>query len=83
VRAGGLKLDKVAAQPAAALGAGDVALKILASPIHKADLQAIASAESKTAPLGIEGLAEVTEVGSAVKSLQKGDRVVPPLGFGE
>ena len=79
VRAGGgVKLDKVAA-PTGALAAGDVSLKFLLSPIHKADIQGGVDAKS----LGIEGLAEVSEVGSGVRSLKKGDWVVPPLGFGE
>lgn len=78
-----IKVLKVvpSAAPLPALGAKDVGLKFLLSPIHKADIRVAESAPP--AFLGQEGLAEVTEVGSGVTSLKKGDWVVPPLGFGE
>lgn len=76
---GKLKLDKLA--PLSSLGATDVSLKMLMSPIHKSDLK-FAEDGKQPAFLGAEGLAEVNEVGSGVKSLKKGDWVVPPLGFG-
>ena len=77
----GLRLEK--ASPLASLGSGDVSLKMLMSPIHKADIQLLAGVGKASGGLGVEGLAEVVDVGSAVKSLKKGDWVVPPLGFGE
>lgn len=76
-----LRLDKTS--PLASLGPVDVSLKMLMSPIHKADIQLLEGGDKVSGGLGVEGLAEVVDVGSAVKSLKKGDWVVPPLGFGE
>ena len=72
------------AAPNAALGSLDVSLKMLMSPIHKTDINMVQSADSQGSVFfGAEGLAEVVEVGSGVKSLRSGDWVVPPLGFGK
>lgn len=77
-----LKLDKLAPL-GAALGPSDVSIKMLVAPIHPMDIQMIESASGALPPfLGLEGLGEVSAVGSGVTSLRKGDWVVPQLGFG-
>lgn len=77
-----LKLDKLAPL-AASLGPSDVSIKMLVAPIHPMDIQMVESASGALPSfLGVEGLAEVSAVGSGVTSLRKGDWVVPQLGFG-
>jgi mitochondrial enoyl-[acyl-carrier protein] reductase / trans-2-enoyl-CoA reductase len=67
-----LKVEKAA--PLAALKNDGVLIKMVAAPIHQADMTG--------AGTGMEGLGVVSEVGPGVKSLREGDWVVPPLGFG-
>lgn len=65
------------------MGPSDVSIKMLVAPIHPMDIQMIESASGALPPfLGLEGLGEVSAVGSGVMSLRKGDWVVPQLGFG-
>lgn len=78
-----LKLAPLAPSTSA-LGPNDVAIKMLVAPIHPVDIHMVENASSALpAFFGVEGLAEVSDVGSGVKSLGKGDWVVPQLGFGK
>ncbi|KAF0696361.1 Aste57867_12875 [Aphanomyces stellatus] len=75
------------APAAAALQAGEVALKFLAAPINPADLHMIRGGYGikPTLPAvgGNEGVARVAAVGSGVTGLKVGDRVIPAVaGFG-
>jgi mitochondrial enoyl-[acyl-carrier protein] reductase / trans-2-enoyl-CoA reductase len=71
-----------AAQP----GQGEVALKMLFSPLNGIDVDQIEGKYSVLPKLpavaGQEGLGEVTAVGAGVKNLSAGDWVVPVLGSG-
>ena len=65
----------------------EAAIKFLASPINPSDINMIEGVYGKNAKLpavaGNEGVAVVTEVGSGIKTLQKGDWVIPfASGFG-
>ena len=71
-----MKLEKVA--PLGAVGASQISLSMIASPIHKADRVAATSG----AIGGSEGVGKVTAVGTAVTNLKVGDWVVPKLGSG-
>ncbi|GAV05499.1 hypothetical protein RvY_15623-1 [Ramazzottius varieornatus] len=69
------------------LGEGNVALKLLAAPVNPADINTIQGVYGIKPPLpatpGGEGLAEVLDVGTHVRNVQKGDRVIfsaPMLG---
>lgn len=75
-----LKLEK--AEPLKAVGASEVSLKILASPVNPADINFVqgvygVKADQFPATPGGEGVAEVVNVGSSVKSLKAGDWVIP------
>ncbi|XP_061919951.1 enoyl-[acyl-carrier-protein] reductase, mitochondrial isoform X2 [Entelurus aequoreus] len=63
------------------VGAKDVLVKILASPINPADINMIQGTYAILPELpavgGNEGVGQVVEVGSQVTSLQIGDRVIP------
>jgi NADPH:quinone reductase-like Zn-dependent oxidoreductase len=71
-----MKLEKAA--PLAAVGASQVSLSMIASPVHKAD-RAVASSGAIG---GSEGVGKVTAVGAGVTNLKVGDWVVPKLGAG-
>ncbi|XP_074538803.1 enoyl-[acyl-carrier-protein] reductase, mitochondrial [Halichoeres trimaculatus] len=64
-----------------ALGAKDVQVKILAAPINPSDINMIQGTYAILPDLpavgGNEGVAQVVEVGSQVKSLKTGDWVIP------
>jgi NADPH:quinone reductase-like Zn-dependent oxidoreductase len=55
------------------VSASQVAISMVASPIHPHDSKA---------GKGSEGVGRVTSVGSSVQNLKEGDWVVPKLGFG-
>ena len=65
-----------AGAPLAAVGKEQVAIAMVASPVHRADRKA------GTGIGGMEGVGKVTAVGAGVNNLRAGDWVVPPLGFG-
>ncbi|XP_061802643.2 enoyl-[acyl-carrier-protein] reductase, mitochondrial isoform X1 [Nerophis lumbriciformis] len=73
-----IQLEEVALPP---VGAKDVLVKILASPINPADINMIQGTYAILPELpavgGNEGVGQVVEVGSQVTSLQIGDRVIP------
>ncbi len=69
-----LKLETAA--PLAAVGKDQVAIAMVASPVHAADIKSAAGA------VGIEGVGKITAVGAGVSHLRAGDWVVPKLGFG-
>lgn len=66
--------------PSQAPGAGDVRVKIIATPIHPANLLQIAGQYADTPPLpsipGGEGIAEVVDVGAGVEHLKPGQTVL-------
>ncbi len=66
------------AAPLAAVGKDQVAIALVASPVHAADIKSAAGA----AGAGIEGVGKITAVGAGVSHLKAGDWVVPKLGFG-
>ncbi len=69
-----LKLETAA--PLAAVGKDQVAIAMVASPVHAADIKSAAGA------VGIEGVGKITAVGAGVSHLRAGDWVIPKLGFG-
>ncbi len=66
--------------PSQAPGAGDVRVRIIATPIHPANLLQIAGQYADVPPLpsipGGEGIAEVIEVGAGVEHLKPGQNVL-------
>ena len=70
--------------PSVALKAGDVRVKVLASPIHPSNLLQISGHYGITPPLpfvpGSEGIGEVTEVGADVSHLKVGMQVMLSSG---
>ena len=67
-------------------GPSDVVVKMTAAPINPADLNSIEGKYPIKAPLpatpGMEGAGTVLEVGSAVRDLEVGTRVILPHSFG-
>jgi len=69
------------------LGSKDVLVKMLAAPINPADINMVEGVYGITAKLpavgGSEGVGQVSQIGSDVKSLKVGDWVIPSVpGFG-
>ena len=71
-----LRLEK--ASPLAAVGASQISLAMVASPVHAADHKSGSSGNIG----GIEGVGKITAVGAGVTNLKVGDWVVPKLGTG-
>lgn len=73
-----IQLENVDLPP---IGANDVLVKMLAAPINPSDINMIQGTYAILPDLpavgGNEGVAEVVEVGSQVKSLRAGDWVIP------
>lgn len=79
------KVLSVAQEPIpTSLKANEVLVKMLAAPVHKADLANVRGAFGKTGAVpGVEGVGVVIGVGSGVSNLKENDRVVtinPTLG---
>eukprot|EP01113_Clastostelium_recurvatum_P039307 TRINITY_DN598_c0_g1_i2.p1 TRINITY_DN598_c0_g1~~TRINITY_DN598_c0_g1_i2.p1 ORF type:complete len:368 (-),score=109.35 TRINITY_DN598_c0_g1_i2:39-1115(-) len=80
-----LKVEKE--QVPSSLSGNEVLVKMLAAPINPADINMIEGVYGVKPELpaiaGLEGVGEVSKVGSSVKGLQVGDRVIPAkAGFG-
>lgn len=73
-------------RPVADPGSDEVTLRVLAAPIHPSDIGMVLGKYGKLPDLpavgGREGVAEVVETGSGVKTVKVGDRVVVPGNAG-
>ncbi|KAF2283359.1 hypothetical protein GH714_003517 [Hevea brasiliensis] len=82
-----LRNNTVVEIPPVEMKANDVCVKMLAAPINPSDINRIEGVYPVRPPVpavgGYEGVGEVHSVGSAVKDLSPGDRVIPsPPSFG-
>jgi len=74
-------LERLELQVSRELKKNEVLLKMMAAPVHPADINTIQGVYGIKPALpavpGIEGVAEVLQVGSSVRALQSGDKVIP------